>query len=111
MEKKYKVLRVIGKIYKILGIISAILTILGAVGMCLASILGGAAMNRMVREMSGVPVRMGAGGAVAGVIAAILVVLYGGMIAISFYGLGEGVDLIINLEENTRKTAHLLEEK
>lgn len=111
MEKKFKILRIIGKIYKILGIISAVMTILAAVGMCLASILGGAAMNSMVREMSGVPVRMGAGGAVAGVIAALLVVLYGGMIAISFYGLGEGVDLIINLEENTRKTAQLLEEK
>jgi hypothetical protein len=32
------------------------------------------------------------------------------MIAISLYGLGEGVDLIIALEENTRKTTELLEE-
>jgi len=44
------------------------------------------------------------------VIGALFLSLYGGMIAISLYGLGEGVDLIIALEENTRKTTELLEE-
>jgi len=112
MEKRYKVLRTIGKIYKILGVIAAVLTILSALGICLASILGGAALNRYARQFGGmqVPMASQAGGAVAGVIGALFLSLYGGMIAISLYGLGEGVDLIIALEENTRKTTELLEE-
>jgi len=111
MENRYKALRILGKVYKILGIISAVITILSAVGICLAAVLGGSTMNRIVREMSGVPVRMGAGGIVMGIITAIMAILYGGMIAISLYGLGEGINLIIHLEENTRKTVQLLEEK
>lgn len=109
MEKRYKVLRFIGKLYKILGIISAVITILTAISLCLVSVLGGSAMNRAVREMSGVPVGVRAGGAVAGIILAVIAILNGGIVAISLYGLGEVVDLIINLEENTRKTTHLLE--
>lgn len=109
MEKRYRVLRIIGKIYKILGIIAAVVTVLSAISICALSVLGGTAMTRYARQLSGMPIRTGAGGVVAGLIIAVMSIIYGGAITISFYGLGEGVDLLISLEENTRKTAQLLD--
>lgn len=112
MEKRFKVLRTIGNIYKILGIIIAAITILVALGICAASFLGSAAVARYTRDFGNMPFPYlpRAGGALAGVIGAIFAILYGGMMAISFYGLGEGVELLIAMEENTRKSAELLDE-
>ncbi|MFO8035103.1 MAG: hypothetical protein R6U57_00535 [Anaerolineales bacterium] len=112
MEKRFKVLRTIGNIYKILGIVAAVITILAALGICAMSFLGSAALARYTQDFGNMPLPYlpRAGGVLAGVIGAIISILYGGMIAISFYGLGEGVELLIAMEENTRKSAQLLDQ-
>ena len=103
-EKRYNVLRVIGTIYKVLGGIVAVVTVLGAIGVCIASLAGGAAASRFAREM-------GAGGlsVIGGLIGGLLTLLYGGGLAVTLYAFGEGVSLVLALEENTRATAMLLE--
>jgi hypothetical protein len=40
-----------------------------------------------------------------------MILLYGGITAITTYALGEGVYLFIGLEENTRVTAELLQKQ
>jgi hypothetical protein len=101
MEKKFKVLRFIGSVYKIVGIIIAVLTILGSLGICVTSFLGGAFMARMEREF-GFP---GARSAIAGVIAAVSALISGAVLALTLYATGEGIFLLLSLEENTRATA------
>ena len=46
MDKKYTVLRTLGKIYKVLGIIGGVLTLLTILGVCATSVLGGMALPR-----------------------------------------------------------------
>lgn len=107
MERKYRALRTIGVIYKILGIIIGVLTLLSILGFCATSLLGfgGVAISRDMPNILG----GAAGGAVGAIIFSIFAILYGGGLAITMYAFGEGVDLFIALEENTRRTAALLE--
>lgn len=109
MERKYRALRTIGVIYKILGIIIGALTLLSILGFCATSLLGvgGAALSRDIPNILG----GAAGGAVGVIIFSIFAVLYGGGLAVTMYAFGEGVDLFIALEENTRKTTALLEQQ
>ena len=108
MEKRYRVLRIIGTVYKVLGAIVAVLTVLSVIGMCLASLLGGAAMDRFARD-TGLP------GFIAGfagaTVFAIGAIVWGGSLAVTLYALGEGVSLLLALEENTRATATLLRQQ
>lgn len=109
MGERYKALRTIGTIYKILGGIVAVLTVLIALGICATSVLGGAALNSLSREF-GSSSGLGGffGGALGGFLGALIAILYGGGFSITLYGFGEGVYLLIALEENTRLTAELL---
>ena len=112
MEKRYTALRIIGTLYKVLGIIVAVITVLAVLAICAAGALGGAAWGRILRNMGefGPYMVPGAwGGALGGAVIAIVVILYGGLIAISLYAAGEGVYLLLALEENTRATAMLLQ--
>ncbi len=105
MERKFKVLRIIGSIYKILGIIAAAVTVLMALGVCLSSVLGGAMMTQFERQMG-----MGGllGGALGGVVIGGFVLLGGAVYTLMLYGIGEGIFLLLALEENTRTTAALM---
>lgn len=107
MESKYRALRTIGTIYKILGIIIGALTLLSILGFCATSLLGvgGAAFSRDLPNILG----GAAGGFVGAIIFSVFALLYGGGLAITMYAFGEGVDLVIALEENTRRTAAFLE--
>jgi hypothetical protein len=87
MEKHFKVLRIVGTVYKVVGIIIAVVTLLSALGFCGMSVLGGV---------------------VGGVLFSLVIILGGGIYAVTIYALGEAVYLLIALEENTRRTAALL---
>ncbi len=50
------------------------------------------------------------GGAAGGVIAAGLVLIYGAVMTLVLYGAGEGIYLLLALEENTRATALYLQQ-
>lgn len=109
MEKRYTALRVIGTIYKVIGGIIGVITLLGAIGLCLAGILSGASVE-MFAEQLDLPMMGGGfvGGALFGVIGAVVLILYGGGLALTLFALGESIFLLVALEENTRQTAVLL---
>lgn len=111
MAKKYKALRTIASIYKILGIVAGIVTILAVIGICAASVMGGAAMDSLSRDFGGYGYS-GPSGVLSGVVGGLLinffVILNGGGLAITFFAMGEGIYLLISLEENTRATVGLL---
>jgi vacuolar-type H+-ATPase subunit I/STV1 len=112
MEKRYRALRVIGTIYKVLGGIAGIVTILLALGICATSVLGGAAMDEFSREFGGdigIPGLLS--GFLGGVIGTVLVLIYGFGFSVTLYALGEGVYLLLALEENTRATVALLQQR
>jgi len=111
MEKKYKALRIIGSIYKILGIIVSVITILVIIGICATSFLGGAALENFSRELGDYGYSGSAGvfgGLLGGFLLSIFAIINGGIIALSLFGIGEGIYVFISIEENTRTTAELL---
>ncbi|NMC79741.1 MAG: hypothetical protein GYA59_10310 [Chloroflexi bacterium] len=110
MEKRYVALRTIGTIYKVLGIIAAIFTILAMLGICGTSVLGGAALDRLGHQFGNDSSFGGMfGGVFGGLLMSVVILLYGGGLAVTLYALGEGVYLLLALEENTRQTVALLQ--
>ena len=83
MEQSYTGLRTIGTIYKILGAIAMLATLLAVL-----------ISNRFL------------GG---GVLGSVFALIGGAAIALTLYAAGEGVFLMLALEENTRLTAALLQ--
>ncbi len=110
MERRYHALRTIGTIYRVLGYIVLVLTILAVITICGLSILSGSVLQSASRDLGISSNASGlAGSIVGGLILSVLGLIYGGVIAVSLIGVGEGIYLIIAIEENTRKTALLLE--
>ncbi len=113
MEKRFKILRIVGTVYKVVGIIIAVITLLSALGFCGMSVLGGGAMERVLSTLPGNTQGQGQGfgllgGVVGGMLFSLVIILSGGIYAVTTYALGEAVYLLIALEENTRHTAVLL---
>jgi hypothetical protein len=104
MEKRYGVLRIIATIYKVLGVLAAIIALLVSLGLCASSVVGGAALGGLGRDNSA----LAASGMVGGFIAGIVVILYGAFLTLTLYAFGDGIYLLLALEENTRTTATLL---
>jgi len=117
MEKRFRALRTVGTIYKIVGIIVALLTILGAIGVCLGGVLSGGVMQTLSQNqdwgtLGGLlgPMAGSIGTIVSGALA-VGGVIYGAFAAITLYAVGELIDLLVALEENTRSTALLLRQQ
>ncbi len=106
MEKRYRALRTIGTIYKVLAAIVAAITLLSILGLCATSILGGVGQAAFSRGS-------GFGGLFGGVLGALIFsvvgIIYGGAVSLTLYAVGEGIDLLLALEENTRLTAMALQ--
>ena len=110
MEHKYKALRIVGTLYKIFGAIIGVITIISILSFCVMSVFGGAAMGSMSNQL-GIDTGGMVGALVAGLVFTLLAILYGGGIAITFYAFGEGISLVIAMEENTRLTSQLLQKQ
>ena len=109
MIKKYKALRIVGTIYKVIGTIILVVTVLAAVGSCLSGILGGALFRGLADQVqSDLPVAGSGGMAVMGIIMGFGILIYGVIVGVTTFAAGEGIYLLIDLEENTRLTASLL---
>lgn len=106
MDRKFKVLRLIGTIYKVIGIITGVITLLLAIGSCLVGILSGAAVEQF-QEQFGLGV---VSSAVGGIVAGGVILLYGVVMTLMLYGFGEGIYLALAVEENTRRTAEYLQQ-
>jgi hypothetical protein len=110
MERRYHALRTIANIYRVLGYIVAVLTILSILAICGLSVISGTAFQTISQDL-GVNTRASgvAGSIFGGLIVSLIVLIYGGVVAISLIAFGEGIYLLIAVEENTRKTALLLQ--
>ena len=103
MEHRYGVLRIIATVYTVIGAIIAVIAVLVALLAC----IGGAAFSSFSGS-NGLP-NTGSG-AVGGIFAGIVILIFGIIYALIFYGLGEGISVFLALEENTRITATLLQQ-
>jgi len=109
MESKYTLLRVLGTISKILGIITAIMAVLGAIGSIAGAFMGSDIIGPTLDQFG---LGFGQGqyvGMVLGVVMSVMTLLYGGSIAIALYAVGQGVQLLMDIEKNTRTTVALLQ--
>ncbi len=110
MEHRFHALRTIGTIFRVVGYIFLVLTILGALAVCGLSAIGGTALESASSEL-GVS-STGAGlvsGLFGGLLLGLIVILYGGLISLMLVAFGEGIYLLIDVEENTRKTSYLIQ--
>ena len=109
MEKRYRALRIIGTIYKVLAAIVAGITLLSILGLCATSILGGVGQAAFSRGNSFGLFGGLFGGILGALIFSVLAIIYGGAVSLTLYAFGEGIDLLLALEENTRMTAMALQ--
>lgn len=109
MDKRYRILRICSTVYKVLGGVVGVLTLLLVIGACLWSLAGGTArFNDFGPSM----MRWRAAGSImGGLIFVLMGLLYGGTISVSLFALGEGINLLLGMEENTRTVATLLQEQ
>lgn len=101
MHKRYAAIRTIGTIYKVLGIIVGVITLLAVIAICAVSALSGAAVG----QLGGADFGSLIGGTLGGLLVAIGVIIYGGIIALTLYAAGEAMYVFLALEENTRQSA------
>jgi len=106
VEKRFRVLRIIGTIYKVIGWITLALGILSALGICAISLIGGttggAALGRD-NTLQGL-----IGGGIAGVATAVVILFLALLYFLGIYAVGEAIYLALAVEENTRETVMLL---
>lgn len=104
MEKKFTALRVIATVFKILAWISLLLGVLGAI---LALVAG--------FTVSGQDDLLGLGLGLGGPLAAIAMFIAALIVAIfyflSLYSIGEAIYLALAIEENTRRTAYIVQQQ
>jgi hypothetical protein len=112
MVKKYRALRIVGMVYKVIGTIILVVTILAAAGSCLSGILGGALFSGIANQVQSNLQSAGSGGmAVGGILIGFVILLWGIIVGVTAFAAGEGIYLLIDLEENTRITASLLKKE
>ncbi len=110
METRYHALRTIGSIFRVVGYIVLVFTILAALAVCGISVISGTALESASSQLGLNTSGTGfLGGLFGGLIAGFLVILYGGMIALGLVASGELIYLLIGVEENTRRTAVIVE--
>jgi hypothetical protein len=104
VEKKFKILRIVAFVWKIVAWVILVISVLGGCGSLVMSLMAG---NQLSRQTSALGLGM-LGGAVGGIIIAVVAILVGLFYFISLYAVAEMIDVALALEENTRATAEQL---
>ncbi len=112
MERRYRALRTIANIYRVIGLYRGSVDHSGHPGNLRTvsyrwrrAPIGFSGLDLGINSRaSGI-----AGSIFGGLIVSLIVLIYGGVVAISLIAFGEGIYLLIAVEENTRKTALLLQ--
>ncbi len=104
MEKKFKILRIVAFVWKIIAWVILVISVLGGCGSLVITLMAG---NQLSRQTSALGLGM-LGGAVGGIIIAVVAILVGLFYFISLYAVAEMIDVGLALEENTRATAEQL---
>ena len=109
MEKKFRILRVIGTIWKVLAWIVLILGVIASFATLLMSIFGGGMMRQLLppgERMPWSPLAFGAVGGIVGfLISLVLTLIY----FLGLYAAGEFIYLLLAIEENTHLTAQWIQ--
>ena len=106
MGKRYRALRLVGTLYKILGVILLILTLISATGICLTGILGGTALQNMGSQFRSFSSNLGTvESAIISIVVGLISLVGGALGGLTLYATGEGIYLLISIEENTRCAA------
>ena len=103
MQKKFGVLRFTANVFKVMGVVWGIIAVIA----CGLTIVAASAGPQMMDSVIGTGnyVNMGSGGFIAGLFGALLVLVFGLIGALCMYALGELINLLIAVEENTRASA------
>jgi hypothetical protein len=110
MEKRFQMLRIIGVIFRVIGALIGVITLIVVLSMVVSSLMQGPSyMDYGMAGPTYTPMML-LGGLGSSWIVVVFLLVYGGINAVSFYAVGEGIFLFIALEENTRKTAALLQQ-
>ena len=109
MEKRFRVLRVIGTLWKVFAWIELIIGILAAFGVLLMGILGsGSFLLQFLGERANmIP---GAMGLVSSIVAFIALLVGTIVYFLVLYAVGELIYLMLAIEENTRQTQQWLQQ-
>jgi hypothetical protein len=110
METKYQALRVIGTIFKVMAVIVGIFAILVALLACIGVTSMGTLIDAASAYGGAGTAGLGTGAmAIIGVVYAVMILVMFLPFAVILFAAGEGIFLLIDLEENTRRTALLME--
>jgi len=117
MEKRYKVLRIIGTFFKLVGIFILLITILLVLGLLVSVVFGALSLNgpdhammRFSMQPDGMQVLGPLGGMISASLLGLVSIVNGILLSLIFYALGDGIYLFLAIEENTRQTAELLKQ-
>ena len=105
MDKKYRILRFVATLWKILAWVVLVVGTLAAIA-TLAGVLLGGAQLRPYFDSGIVPFSPIVGGIIAFVGGVLFTIFY----FLALYGVGELLQLLIGIEENTRATATMLQQ-
>jgi len=109
MEKRFRVLRVIGTLWKVFAWIELIVGILSAIGVLIMGILGsGSFLLQFLGENANVI--PGAMGIVSSIVAFVVLLVATIVSFLVLYAVGELIYLMLAIEENTRRTQQWLEQ-
>ncbi len=103
MQKRFSVLRFTASVFKVLGIVGVIFAVIAS-GLTVAAASAGPQLMTSVIG-TGDYVDMGSAGFVAGLFGAVLVLAGGLIMALCIYAVGELINLLLAVEENTRAAA------
>ncbi|MBN1660090.1 MAG: hypothetical protein JXA93_16940 [Anaerolineae bacterium] len=101
MDRRFTALRVIGTVFKILGWISLILGLLGAILALVAGLTMGG------QEWFGLDL----GGPLAAIAAFIVALIISIFNFLALYAVGDAIYLALAIEENTRRTAYMMQQQ
>jgi len=110
METKYRALRTIGTIFKVLGWVILILGILSACGASASMLLGGATYMGLGGPGGGGDAGL-VYGLIFGVVVFIVMIVTVGLYALILIAASEGIQVFLDIEENTREMAGRLAQR
>ena len=102
MDRRFTALRVIGSVFKILGWIMFILGLIGAILALVAGLTMGGE-----QDLLGVAL----GGPLAAIAAFIVLLIISIFNFLMLYAVGDAIYLALAIEENTRRTAYLMQQQ
>jgi hypothetical protein len=102
MDRRFTALRVIGTIFKILAWTSLIFGLLTAVAMLILSFMLGGEQG---------PLGLDVGGPLAGIAMFVVTAISTVIGFLTLYAIGESVYVFLSIEENTRRTAYIVQQQ